>query len=226
MSFWNKAYLNYLFGAKHLISSPNGVGILNPYGNEDVQKVCQAFYSKYYADPDRRTVLLGINPGRFGAGVTGISFTDPEKLENKCGIQNSFPKKEEMSSRFIYSWINRFGTVEEFYSQFIILSVCPLGFVKDGKNINYYDQSDLQKVSKKIIVDHQNFIREHDAANAFVYMLGKGKNYKYFSKLNKEYGWYKKVIPLPHPRWVMQYRYPTRFEIMDEMTMTLKDKAL
>ena len=29
---------------------------------------------------------------------------------------------------------------------------------------------------------------------------------KYFEKLNEEHGFFKQVLPLPHPRWVMQYR--------------------
>lgn len=41
------------------------------------------------------TNILGINPGRFGAGTTGIAFIDPIRLENECGINNSFPKKVE-----------------------------------------------------------------------------------------------------------------------------------
>ena len=221
MSFWSETYLDYLFGAGKLIVTPDDIELLNPYDVAEVREVCRQFYKAYYEDDGPRTVLLGINPGRLGAGVTGISFTDPEKLENECDIVNSFPKKEEMSSRFIYAWIHRYGSIIEFYKQFIILSVCPLGFIKNGKNINYYDQRDLIECSNKLIVDHQNFIQASGMANSQVFMLGKGKNFKYFEALNKEYNWYEKVIPLPHPRWVMQYRYSARFNIMDDMITTL-----
>ncbi|MCB0609142.1 MAG: DUF4918 family protein, partial [Lewinella sp.] len=36
--------------------------------------------------------------------------------------------------------------------------------------------------------------------------LGEGQNYKYFTKINDEHGFFKTIVPLPHPRWVMQYR--------------------
>ena len=51
----------------------------------------------------QRHLLLGINPGRFGGGVTGIPFTDPIRLQNVCGIENNFEKKQELSSVFIYA---------------------------------------------------------------------------------------------------------------------------
>ncbi|MCF6242136.1 MAG: DUF4918 family protein, partial [Bacteroidales bacterium] len=51
---------------------PAGVEILNPYGNNPVKKAVNDFYRKYYDDKDERILILGINPGRFGAGITGI----------------------------------------------------------------------------------------------------------------------------------------------------------
>jgi hypothetical protein len=44
-------------------------------------KICSSFYQKYYADNKKRSLIIGINPGRFGAGVTGIPFTDPIRLK-------------------------------------------------------------------------------------------------------------------------------------------------
>ena len=45
------------------------------------------------------TLILAINPGRLGAGVTNIAFTDPVHLERDCGIANDFPKREELSAQ-------------------------------------------------------------------------------------------------------------------------------
>ena len=168
-----------------------------------------------------RTVILGINPGRLGAGITGISFTDPEKLQNRCHIKNDFNKKEELSSKFVYQWLSRGYTVKEFYRNFIILSVCPLGFISNGKNINYYDDKTLMQRATKLIVKQQDLLCQEGRVTPRVYMLGKGKNYQFFTKLNDKFGWYDEVIPLPHPRWVMQYRFHHRFEIMDEMLSKL-----
>jgi hypothetical protein len=57
------------------------------------------------------------------------------------------------------------------------------------------------------------------------YCLGKGKNLKFLQKLNKEYQFFGAIKPVPHPRWVMQYRYKLRDdfarEIAEEMQKTV-----
>ncbi len=42
---------------------------------------------KYYHDFNQRKFMIGINPGRHGAGVTGVPFTDTKRLESVCGIK-------------------------------------------------------------------------------------------------------------------------------------------
>ncbi len=66
---------------------PEDVDILWPYGSSEVQRVMKTFYSKYYSDSDKRIFLIGINPGRFGAGITGICSpaTDYSELDVLCG---------------------------------------------------------------------------------------------------------------------------------------------
>jgi len=225
MSFWTDTWLPFIFSSHNAIKPPRPVKLLNPYERQSVQDVCNIYYQKYFGDEGKRTVLLGINPGRLGAGITGISFTDAEKLERYCDIPNSFDKKEELSSKFIYNWITQEGNVETFYRDFIILSVCPLGFVRDGKNINYYDQPDLMKRSEKLIIQQQDLLVNHHKIEKTVYMLGKGKNFKYFKSLNEKHKWYNEVKPLPHPRWVMQYKYHSRHEIMRDMMAELFNKS-
>ena len=77
---------------------PEDIKVLNPYKKPKVIDFCQSFYNKYYSDNKGRRLILGINPGRFGAGVTGIPFTDPIRLEEKCGITNNFIKRPEYIS--------------------------------------------------------------------------------------------------------------------------------
>jgi len=49
---------------------------MNPFReNPEALIVSGKFYKKYYNDNNPRFLILGINPGRFGAGVTGIPFT-------------------------------------------------------------------------------------------------------------------------------------------------------
>jgi hypothetical protein len=47
---------------------PAGIHIMNPFReNKDIQKLSSLFYNKYYSDQKPRHLILGINPGRFGA---------------------------------------------------------------------------------------------------------------------------------------------------------------
>src|SRR6185436_12464588 len=94
---------------------PKGIHVMNPYKDPYTLSLCEKFYRKYYDDENLRTLIVGINPGRFGSGTTGISFTDPIKLEIRCGITNTLPKKPELSADFIYMMIEAFGGTEEFY---------------------------------------------------------------------------------------------------------------
>jgi hypothetical protein len=124
---------------------PEGIRIMNPFReNETILPVSSGFYRKYYDDHEPRHLILGINPGRFGAGVTGIPFTDPKRLVEKCGLAFQGKMEHEPSSVFVYDVIEAYGGAEAFYRKFYINSVCPLGFTKTspaGKevNCNYYD---------------------------------------------------------------------------------------
>ena len=60
---------------------PEGVELLFPFHSPETWGVMTTFFKKYYDDNQFRTIIFGINPGRFGAGVTGVPFTDPAKLE-------------------------------------------------------------------------------------------------------------------------------------------------
>lgn len=184
---------------------PEGIGLLNPYGHADVMEVVGSFYRKY--TPDRRLVaILGINPGRFGAGVTGIPFTDPVMLERKCSIPNDFEKRPELSSTFVYEFIDAFGGPEEFYGKFFLSAVCPLGFTRDGKNLNYYDDRGLERMLTPFIEQTLKAQLDLGLSEEVCICLGEGKNYDYLRKYNEKLQLFREIVPLPHPRFVMQYR--------------------
>lgn len=185
---------------------PEPVELLYPYDRPETIASLSTFYQKYFSDRHPRVLLFGINPGRFGAAVTGVPFTDPIRLEEVCAIENPFPKKPELSSVFIYAMIRSFGGVEAFYQHFCITSLCPLGFVKDGKNYNYYDDRSLEKSVTPHIIDHLNTLLNFRTYSTVALCLGQGKNYAFFRQLNEKHGFFDEIIPLPHPRWVMQYR--------------------
>jgi hypothetical protein len=185
---------------------PAGIGWLYPQQSAEVLEVVQCFLTRYYSDAAPRTLLLGINPGRFGAGVTGVNFTAAKQLSEICALEHPFKKGSELSAEFIYEMIDAYGGAEAFYGKFFIGSVCPLGFVKEGKNINYYDDKALLKVVEPFIVKSMNALLNFHFRGDKCFCIGEGKNYGYLSKLNDRHGWFQKIIPLPHPRFIMQYR--------------------
>jgi hypothetical protein len=204
--------IEFLTGLEYSGQLPRGIKIMNPYReNPEIVPVISQFYHKFYNDANPRHIILGINPGRFGAGVTGIPFTDSKRLIEKCGLSIPGLNTFETSSVYIYEMIDAFGGVTEFYNKFFISAVCPLGFtaVSDkGKSINYnyYD-------SRKLTESVMDFIRisltrqldfgiERDSC----FCLGTGKNYKFLVKLNDELRLFGKIVPLEHPRFIMQYK--------------------
>jgi hypothetical protein len=201
---------------------PEGVEVMNPYREPGVMSVIGRFFRKFYRDNRERVILLGINPGRFGAGVTGITFTDPLRLEKNCGISNSFTKRPELSSGFVYEVIRAFGGVDEFFGHFFLSAVSPLGFTRSGKNLNYYDEPALEDALKEFI--HATLKKQAGLGirRDKVLCLGEGKNFRYLQKLNRETGLFTEILTLPHPRWVMQYRYRRRDEFIREYLGLLK----
>jgi hypothetical protein len=201
--------LKYHFTLQPEILLPPDVEWLLPYGDEETRRCMTTFYHNYYGDSNVRTFILGINPGRFGGGTTGVPFTDPIRLD-RIGIPNSFPKKQELSSVFIYDMIDACGGPTDFYKQYYITSLSPLGLVKSGKNYNYYDDPALLRLLEPFIIDNINTQLTFGANREVAYCLGQGKNIAVLSKLNEKHGWWNRVVPLPHPRWIMQYRLKSK----------------
>jgi hypothetical protein len=208
-------YLSFIRDTGIPLPLPDDTELLYPYEKEEVLRVMKEFYGRYYSDDRQRIYLIGINPGRFGAGVTGIPFTDPEALRSFCGIEHSLEGGRELSSRFIYDLIDHCGGPGEFYGRCFLTAFSPLGFTCEGKNRNYYDTP--------ILMDHlsdwlvESFRRQIDlgAARGTAFSLGQGKNYKILKQMNEKHRFFKEIRPLPHPRWVMQYRRKREEEFLD-----------
>lgn len=193
--------------AASLPSVPEGVLWLNPLQeNPETKKVFDAFLKKFYADTRPRLLILGINPGRFGAGLTNVAFTDPANLLHKCGIDSSFEKREELSAQFVYMVVEELGGVHPFYSKYFVNSVVPFGFVKEGKNYNYYDDKTLLQAVKPFAIQHIRRLLELGMDRSKCICLGEGKNYKFLNALNEEFRFFDAIVPLSHPRYIMQYR--------------------
>jgi hypothetical protein len=197
-------------------SLPSGIEIMHPYDKPAVKDIVTAFFTRFYNDQLDRILVLGINPGRFGAGVTGITFTDPIRLGRDCQIPNGFEKRAELSSRFIYEVIKAYGGCQVFYQRFFLSAVSPLGFVRDGRNLNYYDDKDLEMAVGKFIELTLSGQIDLGIKTDKVICLGEGKNMKYLENLNGRLKLFGEVISLPHPRWVMQYRFKRKEEFISK----------
>ena len=68
------------------VKLPHKIEVMNPFIDNETMNICKKFYKKYYDDHNSRTLIIGINPGRFGGGITGIPFTDPIRLQGECCI--------------------------------------------------------------------------------------------------------------------------------------------
>jgi hypothetical protein len=185
---------------------PDGVEIMNPYQDDYAYGLTSAFYGKFFNDANDRTYIFGINPGRFGGGVTGIPFTDPVRLKTNCGIEHQLPLKPELSSGFVYNFIDAFGGPEAFYNRFLLTAICPLGFTLDGKNLNYYDSKELYQLAKPFVISTLKEQLLAGCRQQTAFCLGEGINFRYFEALNSELKLFDKIVSLPHPRWIMQYR--------------------
>ncbi len=198
--------LNFLFNLQLPFKLLKGIEVLDVHSDISVQKVSNEFYKKFYDDNEQRHLLLGINPGRFGGGITGIPFTDPVRLQNACGILNDFKKKQELSSVFIYEMINAYGGTEKFYKQFYISAISTLGFIKGGKNLNYYDDKLLMKRIDSFVVDCLKKQLLFGIKTDVCFCIGEGENLKFFSALNNRHQWFQEIKALSHPRFIMQYK--------------------
>lgn len=200
---------------------PDGIRIMNPFReNPGVPELAAQFYRKYYSDNNDRHLILGINPGRHGAGLTGIPFTDPKRLIEKCGIGYNGPMAHEPSSVFVYEVIAAYGGIEAFYSDFYINSPCPLGFTKMGDNgkevnYNYYDSKTLTEAVYDFMLESMEKHLALGIRRDIAFCFGTGQNFKFLNKLNQTQKYFDQLVPLEHPRFVMQYKSKEKMRYID-----------
>ena len=206
---------------------PDGFRVLNPFrDNAEVVSVSNAFYNKYYGDNNRRKFIIGINPGRFGAGVTGIPFTDSKRLEEICGIQIASVTSHEVSSVFIYDVINAYGGARQFYNKFYINSIFPLALIRENDkgnwvNCNYYDDKKLFEALYDDIVSNLKRQIGFGLDTGKCIVLGK-KNLKFFEIINKEERLFDTYTMLEHPRYIEQYKLRDRDKYIEKYITTLQ----
>jgi len=207
---------------------PEDFQVINPYlDNPETMEVMQRFYRKFYHDTNERKFIIGINPSRHGAGVTGVPFTDTKRLESVCGIKMQSAYTHEVSSVFMYDFIAEYGGARNFYNQFYINSPFPLAIVRRTKNgnwlnANYYDDPALFEMVKDFMISS---LKKHislglDTSEVFV--LGK-RNADFIKKLNKEVKLFDNLKVLEHPRYIQQYKFKEKQLYIDKYILTLNN---
>jgi len=109
-------------------------------------------YLERYGTGPKEVVLLGMNPGPFGMGQTGVPFGDvgmvrdflgieapvqrPEGEHPKRPVEGFGCKRAEVSGSRLWGWAQaRFGTPEAFFARFFVVNYCPLLFLEEsGRN--------------------------------------------------------------------------------------------
>ncbi|MBI5726982.1 MAG: DUF4918 family protein [Ignavibacteriales bacterium] len=205
---------------------PGDIEPLMPFNTPEVKHIMQMFYRKYFEDNNKRHFIFGINPGRFGGGITGIPFTDPVQLEKHCALKNNFEKHEELSASFIYSMIEQFGGPQFFYSRYFITALSPIGYTKNEKNFNFYDDIHILKLLEPWIVEQIAAQIKFGCKTDKAFCLGSGKNFVFFLKINAVHHFFDLVIPLEHPRFIMQYRRKKIVTFIDKYINTIGENEI
>lgn len=218
--------LDFLANVRFDGDIPTGIEVMMPYSDsKEVWEVSKTFYHKYYNDTSPRKLILGINPGRLGAGSTGVPFTDTKRLNEKCEIPFTSFVTHEPSSVFMYEMMEAYGGVSTFYNAFYINSVFPLGFIKrEGArvvNFNYYDSKTLLMAVENFIIEHIKKQIEICGSKGICFCIGSGKNFNHLVHWNDQYNFFEEIIPLEHPRFIMQYKSKEKKKYIDDYIMKL-----
>lgn len=198
---------------------PSDFAVINPFReNAETNEVMKLFYQKFYNDYHKRKFIIGINPSRHGAGITGVPFTDTKRLRDICGIEMKTAYSHEVSSVFIYELIAQYGGAQQFFRDFYINSPFPLAIIRRNEknkwvNANYYDDRSLFSCVKPFMI---STLRQHLAMglnNERVYVLGK-KNADFIRKINAEEQLFGEIVTLEHPRFILQYKSKQKEEFL------------
>ena len=195
------------------IELPEGFKIINPFNGSNkiqINEITKKFYNMYYNDNNSRRLIIGSSPARRGTAVTVIPYEDAEHLQNTTGIYIDDLYINKSSSNFLYDVIEKYGGSEKFYAKFYMNFVCPLGIVRINSkgnevNCNYYESKKVQKLLYPFMLESIKKQIDFGLDTSVAYCIGSGENYAFLTKLNEEHHLFKKIIPLEHPRFIMQY---------------------
>lgn len=115
------------------------------------------YLERYGAKSPRQLVMVGMNPGPWGMGQTGVPFGDPERVRDWMAIGGRVdqppvlhPKRpvrgfesprREGSGQRLYGWAqDRWKSADRFFSDVFVTNYCPLLLIGEGgKNVTPAD---------------------------------------------------------------------------------------
>ncbi len=122
-----------------------GASVAVVYSPLEYARSSYAAYTSRWGLPPKHTVILGMNPGPWGMGQTGVPFGDVHSVVTWLGIEEpvgrpprELPSRQvhgfecrrrEMSGARVWGWARAtFGTPERFFSGWFVANYCPLLF--------------------------------------------------------------------------------------------------
>jgi single-strand selective monofunctional uracil DNA glycosylase len=123
--------------------------VTHAYNPLDYAWTAHATYLRRFAQPPKRIVFLGMNPGPFGMAQTGVPFGEVAAVRDWLGIETKIgrparehpkrpiqgfacPRSEVSGRRLWQLFAARFGTAEKFFAEHLVLNYCPLAFLEAG----------------------------------------------------------------------------------------------
>jgi hypothetical protein len=207
---------------------PKGISIMNPFREDKkVNRVASQFYKKYYDDNGDPPYDTRHQPRQVRRRRNRYSFHRSETVGRKMRHPFHGELKHEPSSVFIYEMIDAFGGAESFYKQFYINSICPLGFTATnarGKevNYNYYDSKELIAAVYDFMCDSISKQIAFGIDTGTGFCFGTGKNEKFLRELNEEKKYFKNIVALEHPRFIVQYKSKTKQDYIDKYVSSFR----
>jgi single-strand selective monofunctional uracil DNA glycosylase len=107
-------------------------------------------YLQRFAGEPKDVLMVGMNPGPWGMGQTGVPFGDIDRVREGMGIADievgtpetylederpvhgfDCPRNERSGTRLYEGLAERFGTLEDAYEHLFVANYCPLLFFDD-----------------------------------------------------------------------------------------------
>ena len=88
----------------------------------------------------------------------------------------------------------------------------------NGKEVNfsYLDSQDLTQTVKNFIIESIQKQIIFCIKTNICFCIGTGENSPFLQSINNKYGFFKKIIALTHPRYIMQFKSKTKQEYINK----------